>query len=61
MIKLPRFVKEFYNFTVKCVKESEFMLERYKEIKLKEANRILNCMEKGMITIAEGMKLLSDI
>lgn len=60
MNKIPRYMKEYANAQRKSYANNELMQKKYKDAALEIINRILKNVERGLITIGEGMKLLCN-
>lgn len=60
MNKIPRYMKEYANAQRKSYSNNELMRKKYKDAALEIINRILKNVERGSITIDEGMKLLCN-
>ena len=58
MVKIPRFMKEYANYTKKSILNSELMNDEIKQKAIKNIDRALHLTENGLITIDEGMKLI---
>ena len=58
MVKIPRFIQEYANYTKKAVFNSELMNGEKKQKSIKNIDKVLHLTEKGLITIDEGMKLI---
>lgn len=60
MNKIPRYMKEYANAQRKSLKNNELMQEIYKTMAMEKIDRILRNVERGLITIDEGMKALCN-
>lgn len=60
MNTIPRYMKEYANAQRKSYLNNELMQQKYKDTAIEIINRILKNVERGLITINEGMKLLCD-
>lgn len=60
MSKIPRYMKEYANVQRKSYANNELMQKKYKDAAVEIIERILKNVERGLITINEGMKLLCD-
>ena len=58
MAKIPRFIKEYANYTKKSIFNSELMMDEIKQKTIVKIDKALQLTEKGLITIDEGMKLI---
>lgn len=57
--KMPRFVVEYANYQKKTIKNIEgFTTDKKKEIR-KQIDRVLQGLERGLITISETMTYLT--
>lgn len=59
-MKVERFIKEYANFKKKEIKNSEFINEENKEKAFFEINNVLKFKEKGMITVYEAIKIITN-
>lgn len=60
MNTIPQYMKEFANAQRISYASNELMQKKYKNAALETIERILKNVERGLITINEGMKLLCD-
>lgn len=60
MIKLPRFAYEYANYKRVQIREMDSR-NVYRPISLMDIDNIIKNMEKGLITINEGMERLATI
>lgn len=60
MIKLPRFVHEYANYKRAQIREMDSR-NVYRPISLMDIDNIIKNMEKGLITINEGMERLATL
>ena len=60
MIKLPRFAYEYANYKRHEIREMDSR-NVYRPISLMDIDNIIKNMEKGLITINEGMERLATI
>lgn len=60
MNTIPRYMKEYANAQRKSYANNELMQKKYKDAALEIINRILKNVERGSITIDQGMKALCD-
>ena len=60
MLKIPRFMKEYFNYIVRRIKESE-RTKQENEILMIRANRFLFGYSKGLITVEEAMRALTSL
>lgn len=60
MNTIPRYMKEYANAQRKSYKNNELMQKKYKDAAVEIIERILKNVERGLITIDEGMKLLCN-
>lgn len=60
MLKLPRFVKEYANFSINSIKANKLMKECFKMEKIKKIEKAVSLAKRGMITIEECMKIISE-
>lgn len=58
MVKIPRFMKEYANYTKKAVFNSELMNDEIKQKAVKKIDRALYLAKNNFITIDEGMSLI---
>ena len=58
MAKIPRFIKEYANYTKKSILNSELMNDEIKQKAIKNIDRALHLTKNNFITIDEGMKLI---
>ena len=58
MAKIPRFIKEYANYTKKSILNSELMNDKIKQKAIKNIDRSLHLTKNNFITIDEGMKLI---
>ena len=58
MVKIPRFMKEYANYTKKAVFNSELMNDEIKQKAIKKIDRALHLAKNSFITIDEGMSLI---
>lgn len=58
MAKIPRFMKEYANYTKKSVLNSELVNDEIKQKAIKNIDRALHLTKNNFITIDEGMKLI---
>lgn len=57
---IPRYMKEYANAQRKSYIDNELMQKKYKDMALETIERILKNVERGSITINEGMKALCN-
>ena len=60
MEKIPRFMKEYASYTNQSISKSNFMKKEIKEKAIAKVNKALQLTEKGLITIDEGMKSITN-
>ena len=60
MVKIPRFMKEYENYTKQSISNSELMKKGNKEKAIVKIDKALQLTEKGLITIDEGMKSIMN-
>ena len=60
MVKIPRFMKEYANYTKQSISNSELMKKGNKEKAIVKIEKALQLTEKGLITIDEGMKSIMN-
>lgn len=60
MVKIPRFMKEYANYTKQSISNSELMKKGNKEKAIVKIDKALQLTEKGLITIDEGMKSIMN-
>lgn len=60
MNTIPRYMKEYANAQRKCYANNELMQKKYKDAAVETIERILKNVDRGLITINEGMKLLCN-
>lgn len=60
MNTIPRYMKEYANAQRKSYIDNELMQKKYKDMALETIERILKNVERGSITINEGMKALCN-
>ena len=60
MNTIPRYIKEYANAQRKSYANNELMQKKYKDAAMKIIERILKNVERGSITINEGMKALCN-
>lgn len=60
MSTIPRYMKEYANAQRKSYVNNELMQEKYKDAAVEIIERILKNVERGLITINEGMKALCN-
>ena len=60
MAKIPRFMKEYANYTKQSISNSKLMKKEIKEKAIAKVNKALQLTEKGLITIDEGMKSIMN-
>ena len=58
MVKIPRFMKEYANYTKKSILNSELMNDEIKQKAIKNIDRALHLTKNNFITIDEGMRLI---
>ena len=58
MVKIPRFMKEYANYTKKAIFNSEVMNDEIKQKGIKNIDRALRLTKNNFITTDEGMKLI---
>lgn len=58
MAKIPRFIKEYANYTKKSILNSELMNDEIKQKAIKNIDRALRLTKNNFITIDDGMKLI---
>ena len=58
MVKIPRFMKEYANYTKKSILNSELMNDEIKQKAIKNIDRSLHLTKNNFITIDDGMKLI---
>ncbi len=61
MNKIPRYMKEYANAQRKSYTDNELMAKEHKDVAVEKIERILNAVERGLITINEGMKSLCNL
>lgn len=59
-MKIERFIKEYANFKKKEIENSEFINKEDKEKVFFEINNVLKLKEKGMITVKEAIKIITN-
>ena len=59
-MKVERFIKEYANFKKKEIENNEFINEENKEKAFFEINNVLKFKEKGMITVDEAIKIITN-
>lgn len=60
MNTIPRYMKEYANAQRKSYTNNELMQKKYKDAAVQIIECILNNVERGLITINEGMKMLCN-
>lgn len=60
MNTIPRYMKEYANAQRKSYTNNELMQKKYKDAAVEIIERILKNVERGSITINEGMKALCN-
>lgn len=60
MIKLPRFVHEYANYKRNKIREMDSR-NVYRPMFLMDIDNIIKNMERGLITINEGMERLAEL
>ena len=60
MVKIPRFMKEYANYTKQSIFNCELMKPEIKEKAITKIDNALRVTEKGLITIDEGMKSIMN-
>ena len=58
MAKIPRFIKEYANYTKKSILNSELMNDEIKQKAIKNIDRALRLTKNNFITIYESMRLI---
>ena len=58
MAKIPRFIKEYANYTKKSILNSELMNDERKQKAIKNIDRALRLTKNNFITIYESMRLI---
>lgn len=58
---MERFIKEYSNYKIKTINNNESMQMEFKIEKIEKIYHILKMREKGLITIDEVMKIISEI
>lgn len=58
MAKIPRFIKEYANYTKKSILNSELMNDEIKQKAIKNIDRALHLTKNNFITIDESMRLI---
>ena len=58
MAKIPRFIKEYANYTKKSILNSELMNDEIKQKAIKNIDRALRLTKNNFITIDESMRLI---
>ena len=61
MIKLPRFIKEYKNYMIKCLKENDLMQDCLKDVQMARIEKAYGCLERGLISIHEFIKTCEEI
>lgn len=59
-MNIPRYMKEYANAQRKSYANNELMQKKYKDAAVEIIERILKNVERGTITINEGMKTLCN-
>ena len=59
-MKVERFIKEYASFKKKEIENSEFINKEDKEKVFFEINNVLKLKEKGMITVKEAIKIITN-
>lgn len=60
MNKIPRFMKEYAEYQKMKIAKNEFIDEDTKNQAIKDADKILQIYERGLITITEAMQMLMN-
>lgn len=60
MIKVKRFIKEYARYKIETIEENELMQTCYKDEKINTIEKILQMLERGLLSIDESMRMIVD-
>lgn len=60
MNKIPRFMKEYANYTMKCIWNNTNIPMIIADKKAEKIRKAIRSYEKGYITISEAMKVINE-
>lgn len=60
MLKIPRFMREYANYEIKCYQSNKLMRPEAKEIYINAISGAVKDYQKGLITVEETMRIITN-